>query len=453
MLDNNKIFSFFYWIFILVVLLFLHSSHQLNADDGVVLNGAWNLINDRKLYLDFFSFIPPASFYLVYVVWKIFGVSFWSAQIASILIFFLAIIGIHKISQEIYSCKYNYLIPLFVSLNTPWFWLINHNIYNSACLVWAAYFLLLGLKKGTAKYFIFSGLATGLSVLFLQQKGLALLGAINIFLLFLVVKQKISFRILLIYDFFFLLPLTVLFFWPYRLIYYSLVSFPLFNYVDSNRISYFLFIFSFLIFLMVCWFFRKEKKIEIWFLLFVQFCLLLSSSILPDFYHIFLMLFPLFSLGPLIFKNISQDHPADRRYYLIPAVIILLIFGCSLIGTVKLLQEVYPKQLIETLKNNCPGQYLYVGPFAPGLYFETGKLNATPFDILITGQQTPTQFALARQSLEVNKPECVVLVYIASLQRFKYNQDNSVDNYIVSNYSLMANNYNLSDVYVYKRKK
>ena len=453
MSDKNKIFSCFYWFFVFIVLLLFHSSRQLNSDDGVILNGAWNMINGRHLYLDFFSFIPPASFYLVYIIWKIFGASFWSAQIVSVIIFYLAIIGVYRISQEISSSKYNYLVPIFITLITPWFWLINHNIYNLACLVWAAYFIIVGLRRGIVQSFILAGLTTGLGLLFLQQKGLAFLGATNLFLLFLLSKRKTTFKIIFIYDFFVLLPLSSLLFWPWRLLYSNLIDFPLFHYVDSNRISYTLFSIFLSVIILAYWFLRHEKRIEIKFLLLLQFCLLASAFVLPDFYHIFLMLFPLLVLSPLIFEKISCDHSGKLIYNLIPTAVILVIVVYSLLGTFKLCLDVFPEKFIETIKKNCAGPYLYVGPFMPGLYFESGKLNATPFDIMITGQQTPAQFISARQSLEAIKPECAILIYAQSLRRFNHDQNNPVESYIRDNYLLIDISDNLKDVYVYKRKQ
>jgi len=453
MSDNRRLFSSFYWVFIFVLLFFLHSSHQLNADDGVILNGAWNMVNGRRLYLDFFSFIPPAGFYLVYTVWQIFGVSFWSAQIASIIVFFLATVGIYKISQEVYPSKYNYYLPPLFALLTPWFWLINHNVYNFACLVGAVYFAVRGLAKGALKDFVGAGLMTGLSILFLQQRGVALLGAVNIFLLILATKKRISGKILLIYDLCALLPLLFLLFWPGHLLYSNLVDFPLFHYLESNRISYILFFFFLLSLLVTSWVLRREKRTEIHFLLFIQLCLLLSTLALPDFYHIFLIFFPSLVLIPLVYKEISASRSGRLRYYLVFIVICLVMIYYSLLGTIKLCLDVFPGEFISTIKNACADPYLYVGPFMPGLYFESGKLSATPFDILITGQQTESQFVLARKFLESRRPECAILIFPQSLKRFHYNQDNPVDSYIRDNYLLTNYNTNLQDVYVYKRKK
>jgi len=262
-----------------------------------------------------------------------------------------------------------------------------------------------------------------------------------------------SLKVLLIYNFYTVLPLLFLLFWPGHLLYSNLVDFPLFHYLESNRISYALFFFFLSVLLVISWILRYEKRREINFLLFIQLCLLLSTFVLPDFYHIFLIFFPALALAPLIYKEINSNLSGRLRYCLVFMVIGLVIIYHSLLGTIKLCLDVFPGEFIKTIKNNCSGAYLYVGPFMPGLYFESGKLSATPFDILITGQQTESQFISAREFLESRQPNCAILIFPQSLKRFHYNQNNPVDSYIRDNYLLTGHSDNLHDVYVYQRKK
>ena len=70
------------------------------------------------------------------------------------------------------------------------------------------------------------------------------------------------------------------------------------------------------------------------------------------------------------------------------------------------------------------------------MYFETGKLNATPYSILITRQQTEAQFEQAVKSLELKKPDCAIMQY-DMVQKFGYSKDNPIDKYIEKNYTLI----------------
>lgn len=461
--DNFQFFSlkkwpiFFYWLFIFVLITFLHSNHFLNNDDGIILNGAWNLINGRQLYVDFFTFIPPASFYLLFAWWKIFGVSFWAAQILANLIWFLGIFGIFKISQLVRPSIYNYFLPLFIALLSSWFWLINHNAFNFVCLIWASYFLILSFKKPTRIYFILAGLISGLSILFLQQKGLMFLAYVLLFLAFRVIKnfnwQNISNNLL--YFISSLAPLLVLLFWPLNIIYHDLIEFPLFHYIAPNKtplILWFFFLFFWLLFVFLL---RQKKQTEIWLLLGLQLLLLLSCLPLPDLYHILLILFPLFVLSGFLLEFLWEEKNWPR----IIAGLLFFLFLSQVFYSITKWGQVWQPfsmkslEIVEKIRSECQSPYLYAGPFATALYFETRKLSATPFDMLITSHQTLEQFSLAKEVLAINRPDCAILLYpesLASLNRFGHNRDNEVENFIRNNYRL---DYSYEDIfYFYKLK-
>ena len=83
------------WAIILGIIFLFHFNHYLSADEGVTLNGAWNLYNGQIMYKDFFAFIPPASFYLIFIFWKIFGPSFLVAKLFAIFSIFFGAIGVY----------------------------------------------------------------------------------------------------------------------------------------------------------------------------------------------------------------------------------------------------------------------------------------------------------------------------------------------------------------------
>ena len=109
---------YFFWIFLFAFTLYIHIGYGYNQDNGVIINGAWNLINNKILYIDFFEFIPPASFYLIFWLWKIFGVSYFVANLFSIIMLFFASYGIFRISELIYKNKLNYLLPIIFIISS-----------------------------------------------------------------------------------------------------------------------------------------------------------------------------------------------------------------------------------------------------------------------------------------------------------------------------------------------
>ncbi|MCX6797948.1 MAG: glycosyltransferase family 39 protein [Candidatus Falkowbacteria bacterium] len=454
-ISEIKISLVFYWVLILAAIFLLHSGYHINSDEGVVLNGAWNLVNQRRLYFDFFEFIPPASFYLIYFWWKLFKLGFFSAQILANLIWFLGVVGVFKIGQLVYRSKHNYFIPPFLVFISSWFWLINHNVFNIVCLIWSTYFLLLAARRKELNLFFVSGLLTGLGILFLQQTGLVFLAATAFFLFikFLSNKQRLTFKNLLVYIFGSLLPLLILFAWPLKLLYLNLVDFPIFHYIEVNRIPFGLFwwfwffLFSFIFIL------RRERRAEIFLLIWLQTFLLLSRFPLPDKYHVFLIIFPLLSLSPLVFKRIVATPLFKKIIYSL--IFFIFIFKLYYPAAFYIKDSWRPFSetslaLVDYLKSNCHSQYFYTGPFAPGLYFAIGKLSPSPFDFLITGQQTAEQFQQTQESLIKYKPDCALLIYPDSLKRFHYNKDNLVDNYIRDNYQLIFSQETY--LYFYKLK-
>lgn len=182
---KNKILNAknFWWILLLLFLLFIHCAYDRNYDEGVILAGAWELINNRELYKDFFAFVPPGSFYLVFWVWKIFGVHYFVAKFLALLFIFFSAIGINKICCLVAKDKFCILAPVVFIISTLYWPITNHNTFNIFFIVWAVYFFIKGLKDYSINNFIISGLLTGLSIICLQHKGITILLALSSFLL------------------------------------------------------------------------------------------------------------------------------------------------------------------------------------------------------------------------------------------------------------------------------
>ncbi|MFH0755509.1 MAG: glycosyltransferase family 39 protein [bacterium] len=451
----KKIFKieYLWWVGLFFASVFFHANHPLNSDEGVILNGAWNLINNRQLYIDFFEFIPPASFYLIFWLWKIFGVSYFIAKFFAIIIVFLSSIGIYKISQEISKNKLNYFLPLLFIVSSVYWPIINHNTFNILFIIWAVYFFLKGLSDYSSKNFLISGLLTGLSILFLQQKGIILLFSLSSFLIILLFKEK-KYNLLKL-NFYFLLftflPLLILLKWPLKILYENLIIFPLFNYMETNKVPLYLFMLLFFVLILMVWVFRKEKSKKIWLLLYAQFFLFLVTIPRPDFYHISLILFPLYSILPISLEKMKLFNPLIKKcYYLIISLIVIIIILPLIlfIFYYPFFYSIKNSKAISYIKNNCSGEYLYAGPFIPGIYFETRKLNPSPYSILITRHQTEKQFLDAREMIKKYQPFCAVLNY-QIVAKFKHNKNNPVDNYVLNNYKLV---FQKGDTLVYKLK-
>ncbi|MFA6106089.1 MAG: glycosyltransferase family 39 protein [Patescibacteria group bacterium] len=434
-----------WWLVLFAILLLFHLNHPIDSDEGVILEGAWKLWNKKRLYTDFFEFVPPGGFYFVYWIWKIFGVGYFAPKIASIIIIFLSGAGIFKISGLLKKTAFNYLPPLiFVFLSMYWP-LINHNTYNIFFIIWSVYFFIRALISGSKNHYALAGLAAGISVLFLQQKGaILIISSFALLVLFSLLYRKLDYlKMSLYYGLSFLPPLLILLKWPLDLIYKNLAIFPLANGAEINKLPLnFFFLALFMIAAIFTAYISLEKfSLPIKYLAGIQAALFATTLVRPDLNHINLVIFPALCLIPSVFSNpilFNSTKSIIGAASLSAASILLCVsvfpLANFLIFTPSFLFS-NESAVINYIRKNCqdPGNYLYAGPFLPGLYFETGMMNPTPYSFLITNHQTESQFAEARNILAKVRPRCAILNY-SMVEGFRYNQNNPVDSFIRNNY-------------------
>ena len=428
---------------LLGILLLVHSRNPFDSDEGVILEGAWNMLNGKTLYTNFFEFIPPGSFYFVFLLWKIFSPTYFAAKLFSVLLFWLTGIGIYKISRIFRSSILNYIAPaIFVC--SSFFWpIINHNANNLFFLVYATYFFLVGLSKNQNKFYLCSGLLSGISILFLQQKGIILCATLFSYLIFLAIFEKSKEKIkqaLIYFGSAFLATLIIFIKWSPVLLYNNLIKFALSNYIETNKMPFGILIFFVILTVLAMLLLKNQKSKRIYFLFYLQFTLLATTFARPDNYHILLVIFPLYSLLPLIILEILKINSYAKYLYLAIISLVLFLIVIPSLLFISMNPPTFKRsplyQTVDFIKENCPrNNDLYVGPFIPGLYFEAKKVNFTPYYILMTGFQGQEYFETTRKLLEINQPKCIVMNY-EIVKKFNYSQDNPVDNYIKSNYTL-----------------
>ena len=152
-LNNHTLKIYLYYLVLLLLSIFFYYQHSFDADEGVILNGAWNLFNNFNLYTDFFEIIPPGSFYLIYYGFKLFGPYYFIANIISLLLVWGGAIGIYKSLDLIKRNKANFIFPIFFILSLVSMPIINHNLYNVFFLIWSVFFFLQGLKNNSNLFF------------------------------------------------------------------------------------------------------------------------------------------------------------------------------------------------------------------------------------------------------------------------------------------------------------
>ncbi|MFA7701989.1 MAG: hypothetical protein WCX80_00830, partial [Patescibacteria group bacterium] len=272
--------------------------------------------------------------------------------------------------------------------------------------------------------------------------------------LFLLIRLRKQFKFILLYSAAALLPLLTFLAWPIKTIMANLLLFPFDNYRQINQVPIDTLFTSTIILILTGYFLRKEKNDKILLLLIIQFFLLLTTIPLPDYCHLLIAGFPIMALTGIIIENISNRKNSNYSkftYYYIATITTLFILYPAIYFLSFDFKPFFQsnREFFIFIEKNCPGKYIYAGPFAPNIYFESQKLNATPYPWLITNHNTPEQFQAAQQYLINNKPSCAILTYPKSLKRFKHSQDNPVENYIRENYHLF---YTEQSLYIYKIK-
>lgn len=439
-----KFWPFVYWTALAVAALILLNHHVFSSDDGVALAGAWDLFNGQKMYYDIFQFTPPAVYFLIYAVWKIFGVSYLSAKLLSTAAIILSLVGIYKISGYLNpSSRYSAYWPplLFLAMATNWS-LISYHTFNILCLIWATYFLLKSYCEPRLINIISAGILTGTGALFLLHRTIIFLLAALFFFWIIAGAEKNWYyiKISVAYLFF---SITLLFglllFWSPGLLFTNLVVFPLFHYSAINKFPFGILAFLLIILLFLAWLLNARNNRLILGLSVIQLSLLISTYSRPDYYHLTLVAFPLLIVLPLAWQEISRLQLVVRFFAQAVTIVILALFIWPSLPYLLDLPRLTVKKnnyLINFIKNNCQATaQLYAGPFLPYLYFETLKRNPLPYSWLLTGLHTTEQFLTARQLLEKDPPACAVLNY-QEVEKFNYNRNNPVDEFIKNNYQL-----------------
>jgi 4-amino-4-deoxy-L-arabinose transferase-like glycosyltransferase len=148
---------------------------SMDPDEGIVLQGAHRILRGEVLYRDFFSFFTPGSYYLLALLFKIFGDSLLVAR--TVLVFFGGVCSVITYLLARRACSRNaaLFVACIVTLTTlPYRFLVLHNWDSTfwACL--AVYCAVRFLESSNWKWALGLGSLTSFTFLFEQSKGAGL---------------------------------------------------------------------------------------------------------------------------------------------------------------------------------------------------------------------------------------------------------------------------------------
>ena len=177
----------FYWLsfvgltVFMLCLPFMRSVFGL-GDEGVLLHGAERLLAGRRLYIDFFEFLPPGGFLILTAWFGITGISIWSTRL-------LAVLTITGIACFTYlACRQASKHPLFSAfVAIAWavmsqgIWTqISHQWFTTLCSMVAAWAALASIEKPQRWRWepLIAGVAAGAATMVTPTRGaLAMLAA------------------------------------------------------------------------------------------------------------------------------------------------------------------------------------------------------------------------------------------------------------------------------------
>ena len=169
---------------------------SIDPDEGIILQGAQRIVHRQVLYRDFFSFFTPGSYYLLALLFKVFGSSMLVARTAlaaygaffSVFTYLLA----RRVCSRWVALAAAYLVTWTC---LPWRFMILHNWDSTlwACAtVYCAVWLLQAPRWGWA---LATGSFASLTVLFEQSKGAGLVLGLGLGLLLLVLFARSTLRL------------------------------------------------------------------------------------------------------------------------------------------------------------------------------------------------------------------------------------------------------------------
>ena len=437
----NKKITKIIWFFLLgclaAWLFFLKTKNCLDSDEGLILGGAWRLFNGEKMYLDFFEYLPPASFYFIYGIWKLFGASYLSASFLAIVNILAVLVATYLIARKCQAGRFSIFAPILFLIFCASWPLIGHNVFVLAPLVWSAYLFILFLQKKYWFYLAISGLLAGLTGLFLQHRFLALIGAGLFCLLFFNWKQgvKRTFGLMATYSLFFCLPLGLLLFWPPGLLYQNLVLQLFSGYSKISSVGPSFFIIAMALVFLLFWLLGKKRSNEENYLLILQIFLLGSSLSRPDFFHVFSVALPILVLFFVILNKKINGILKEKIVWSL--MIFVLVCLAQIVVTLSFnLKNVDSQrtELFSLVAKHCSsGEYIYAGPFLPGFYFELKKKSPSAYDYIFPGVQSPEQLQEAANGISAKRPSCAIINH-KIMVNMPLERDNPVEKYIFSHY-------------------
>lgn len=163
--------------------------YDLTADEGYIIYGAKRLLDGQILYKDFFQYFPPGDFYLLALVFKLFGYGFIIARETAVIIDALINTLLFYLSYKAIRAWWAILPPLFFLILGFPNWMQFSHYWSSMLFLFISLAFFLGyLEKNKDVYLCLTGFFIGITGLFLQTNGMY--AALLLLLVLILEKRK-----------------------------------------------------------------------------------------------------------------------------------------------------------------------------------------------------------------------------------------------------------------------
>ncbi len=202
------VFAITYWY----LSYYRNMLYSLSADEGIFLYGAKRVLDGQVIYRDFFSHFFPGNYYLLALIYKLFGYSFSVAREAVVIIDCLINVLVFYLSYKALKAWYAILPPLFfLVLGFPNWMQFSHYWTSELFLLVSLIFFLWYLETDKYYYLYLSGFLIGITTLFLQMPGVYAGILFLLVLLSLKFHEKVLWKLVINFTISAVIPLIIIF--------------------------------------------------------------------------------------------------------------------------------------------------------------------------------------------------------------------------------------------------
>ena len=424
------------------------------------MNAAWQVWNGMKMYDDFRLFVAPGAGYAVYWLWKLTGgPSFLTARVLSLLLSFSSIVAVYLMLSRrgVRGLGLAAAVVAWVIASAQYV-LLNHNPFSSYAAAWMLLLLLRAQERDRQRGsdgpqrladHALVGVAGGVVLLFLQTKGLLLLGAAGAFTLAAVRGRRGLRAAAALAGGAVAVVAPLLLVWRPSVLVREWFIVPLTgDYLGHTGASRPLAIGCVLVAgALAAIAIRLRDRLLIGVAV-VQAALVASMLHNMELHHVAVNSFPLMVFVPLALQRARAGRPAPDAAAAgkSPPAIAMMAFIVALFAVLMATPAGRPMWHQSTLyfdfvrrvpRNIFPqprvaaARAIYAGPFMPGLYFALGKKNPYFVSETVVCDGDCQRRLLAQ--IEAIKPE-IAFVHYEMVRHLGYDEHNPVDAYFRDRY-------------------